>query len=213
MWARGIISSWTCRCDKTPSPITSPDLPLSQTAKDAQGFGHDAGRLLALEDPTTGDNTLGRVRPGATGHDDDEEEGEDMTEEDPLEWAYSMTRVPKIEVLVTQEVKRTEEADRQDDTQSGVSVPTKKVRESRVVRSERQEGWPSLMTTARTLPRMTLDERVGLMKICEDTQKVCGTCWKHNPGHTREECPKYELCCVTPRLALSCDVRSSLSSS
>ncbi len=56
-----------------------------------------------------------------------------MTEEDPMEWAYSMTRVPKIEVLVTQEVKRTVEADRQDDTQSGVSVLTKKVRESRVV--------------------------------------------------------------------------------
>ncbi len=88
---------------------------------------------MAREDPTTGDNTLGRVRPGATGHDNDEEEGEDKTEEDPLEWAYSMMRVPKIEVLVTQEVKHTVEADRQDDTQSGVSVPTKKARESRVV--------------------------------------------------------------------------------
>ncbi len=47
-----------------------------------------------------------------------------------------MTRVPKIEVLVTREVKRTVEADRQDDTQSGVSVPMKKARESRVVRAE-----------------------------------------------------------------------------
>ncbi len=144
MWARGIVSGWTCRCDKTPSnadllhnavveaakPTTSTDLPLGQTARDAQGFGHDAGRLLAREDPTTG------KRPGATGHDDDEEEGEDMTEEDPLEWAYSMTRVPKIEVLVTREVKRTVEADRQDDTQSGVSMPTKKARKSWVVRSE-----------------------------------------------------------------------------
>jgi len=91
---------------------------------------------LAQEDPTTGDNTLGRVRPGATEYDDDdEEEGEDAMEEDPLEWVYSMTRVPKIEVLVMQEVKRTVEADRQDDTQSGVSVPMKKARESWVVQS------------------------------------------------------------------------------
>ncbi len=35
---------------------------------------------------------------------------------------------------------------------------------------------------------MTLEERVDLMKICEEMQKVCGACWKHNPGHTREEC-------------------------
>src|SRR6266702_2131593 len=103
-----------------------------------------------------------------------------------------MTRVPKIEVLVTQEVKRTVEADRQDDTQSGVSVPTQK--ESWVIRAGQQEEWPLLMRQARGLLRMTLEERVGLMKICEDTQKVCGTCWKRNPGHTREECPKYELC-------------------
>ncbi len=192
MWARGIVSGWICRCDKEPSPTTSTDLPLGQTARDAQGFGHDAGRLLAREDSTTGNNTQGRVRPGVTGHNDDEEE--DTTEEDPLEWAYSMTCVPKIEVLVTREVKRTVEANRQDDTQSGVSVPTKKDRESWVVRTERQEGWPQLMTAAKTLPRMTLEERVGLMKIHEDTQKVCGTCWKRNPGHTREECPKYELC-------------------
>jgi len=75
------------------------------------------------------------AEPSATGHDNDEEEGED-TEEDPLEWAYSMTRVPKIEVLVTQEVKRMVETDRQDDTQSGVSVPMKKARESQVVRAE-----------------------------------------------------------------------------
>ena len=115
-------------------PTTSTDLLLGQTARDAQGFGHDAGRLLAREDSTTGGNTQGRVGPGATGHDDDEEE--DTTEEDPLEWAYSMTRVPKIEVLVTREVKRTVEADRQDDTQSGVSMPTKKARKSWVVRSE-----------------------------------------------------------------------------
>ncbi len=128
-----------------------------------------------------------------TGHDDDEEE-EGWTEEDPLEWAYSMTRVPKIEVLVTREVKRTMEADRQDDTQSGVSVPTKKARESRVVQSGRREGWLQLMTAAKTLLQVTLEERVGLMKIREDTQKVCGAYWKHNPGHTREECPKYELC-------------------
>src|SRR6266581_6608844 len=134
MWARGIVSGWTCRCDKTPSnadllhnvvveavkPTTSTDMPLGQTARDAQGFGRDAGRLLAREDPTTGKDTQVGVKPGATGHDDDEEE--DTTEEDPLEWAYSMTRVPKIEVLVTREVKRTVEADRQDDTQSGVSV-------------------------------------------------------------------------------------------
>src|SRR6266702_3125785 len=57
LWARGIVSGWTCHCDKAPSPTTSTDLPLGQTARDAQGFGHDAGRLLAREDPTTGDNT------------------------------------------------------------------------------------------------------------------------------------------------------------
>ncbi len=191
MWARGIVSGWTCHCNRTLAPTTSPDLPLGQTAKDAQSV-HDVGCLLAREDLTTGNNTLGRVRPGATGHDDDEEEGEDKTEEDPLEWAYSMTRVPKIEVLVTREVKRMVGVDRQDDTQSRVSVPMKK--ESRVVRSERQEEWPQLMTAAKTLLWMTLEERVGLMKIREDTQKVCGACWKCNPGHTREECPKYELC-------------------
>src|SRR6266702_3823584 len=49
LWARGIVSGWTCHCDRTPSPPTpSPELPLGQTAKDAQG-GHDAGRLLARE--------------------------------------------------------------------------------------------------------------------------------------------------------------------
>jgi len=107
----------------------------------------DAGWLLAQgevpSDPRCGTEAPGRGAPGATvlnNNDEEEEDATDMTEEDPLEWAYSMTRVPKIEVLVTQEVKRTVEADRQDDTQSGVSVPTKKARESRVVRSERQEG-------------------------------------------------------------------------
>jgi len=92
----------------------------------------EAGQLLARKD----DSTTGS-RPGATTNDDEEEEdATDLTEEDPLEWAYSMTHVPKIEVLVTWEVKRIVEANRQDDTQSGVSVPTKKARESRVVRSE-----------------------------------------------------------------------------
>src|SRR6266702_417641 len=120
LWARGIVSGWTCRCNRTPpSPTTFPELPLAQTAQNAQG-GHDVGRLSAREGQAG--------KPVATGHDDDEEEGEDMTEEDLLEWVYSMTRVPKVEVLVTREVKRTVEADRQDDTQSGVSVPTKKAR-------------------------------------------------------------------------------------
>jgi len=91
----------------------------------------EAGWLLARKD----DSTTGS-RPGATTNNDDkEEEATDLTEEDPLEWAYSMTHVPKIEVLVTQEVKRTMEANRQDDTQSGVSMPMKKARESRVVQS------------------------------------------------------------------------------
>ncbi len=32
LWAQGIVSSWTCYCDRTPSsPTTSPDLPLTQT--------------------------------------------------------------------------------------------------------------------------------------------------------------------------------------
>ncbi len=74
-----------------------------------------------------------KAEPGVTlTRDDDDKED---TEEDPLEWAYSMMHVPKIEVLVTQEVKRTMEANRQDDTQSGVSMPMKKARESRVVQS------------------------------------------------------------------------------
>src|SRR6266702_653399 len=169
LWARGIVSGWTCRCIRTLAPTTTYPFtsPLAQTAQNAQGL-EDAGRLLAQgEVPRCGTEAPGRGAPGATilNNDDEEEEDADLTEEDPLEWAYSMTRVPKIEVLVTREVKRTVEADRQDDTQSGVSVPTKKARESRVVRAERQEGWPSLMTTARTLPRMTLEERVDLMKI------------------------------------------------
>ncbi len=187
LWARGIVSGWTCHCDRTPSsPTTFPELPLAQTAQNAQGL-EDAGQLLARKD-----NSTTGSRPGATTNDDDEEE--DTTEEDPLEWAYSMTRVPKIEVLVTREVKRTVEANRQDDTQSGVLVPTKKARESQVIRSERQEGWPQLMTAAKTLLRMTLEERVDLMKIRKEMQKVCGACWKRNPGHTREECSKYEMC-------------------
>src|SRR6266702_4702892 len=135
LWARGIVSGWTCRCDRTPStPTTFPELPLAQTAQNAQEL-EDAGQLLARKDDSnTGDNTLGRVRPGANTNDDDEEEdATDLTEEDPLEWAYSMMRVPRIEVLVTWEVKRTVEANRQDDTQSGVSVPTKKAKESWVV--------------------------------------------------------------------------------
>ncbi len=129
LWARGIVSGWTCRCEKTSSPTTSPELPLAGPARDAQGV-HNVEQLVTREDANTGS------RPGATGHDDDEEEGEDTMEEDPLEWAYSMMRVPKIEVLVTQEVKCMEEADRQDDTQSRVSVPMKKAKESRVIRAE-----------------------------------------------------------------------------
>ncbi len=122
-----------CRCDIPPT--TSPDLPLGQTARDAQGLGHNAGCLLALEEQTG--KYAPRAEPSATltRHDDDKEE--DATEEDPLEWAYSMTCVPKIEVLVMREVKRTMEANRQDDTQSGVSVPTKKARESQVIQGGR----------------------------------------------------------------------------
>ncbi len=167
--------------------------PLAQTAKDVLMTGQDVGQLLAQEEQT-GNSAQSWAEPSATltRHDDDDEE--DTTEEDPLEWAYSMTWVPKIEVLVTQEVKRTVEADRQDDTQSGVSVPTKKARESQVVQSGRREEWPTLMKQAKTLLQMTLEERVDLMKIREETQKVCGACWQCNPGHTREECPKYEMC-------------------
>ncbi len=115
LWARGIVSGWICHCDRTPSSPTNADLlhnavveavnplnpsPLAQTVKDAQGLGHDAGRLLAQEEQTG--KYAPRAEPSATltRHNDDEEE--DTTEEDPLEWAYSMTRVPKIEVLVSQ---------------------------------------------------------------------------------------------------------------
>ncbi len=91
-----------------------------------------------------------------------------------------------------QEIKCTiEEADRQDDTQSRVLTPMK---ESQIIWWECQEEWLTLMRQARNLPQMTLEERVDLMKICKETQKVCGACWKRNPGHTREECPKYEMC-------------------
>src|SRR6266702_3747138 len=122
LWARGIVSGWTCRCDKEPSPTTTDTLTslLAQTAQNAQGL-EDAGRLLAQgevpSDPRCGTEAPGRGAPGATVLNDDEEEEDatNLTEEDPLEWAYSMTRVPKIEVLVTREVKHTVEADRQDD--------------------------------------------------------------------------------------------------
>ncbi len=108
--------------------------PLAQTVKDAQGLGHDAGRLLAQEEQTG--KYAAPAEPSVTLNDDDkEEEDADLTEEDPLEWAYSMTHVPKIEVLVMREVKHTVEANRQDDTQSGVSVPMKKARESQVIQS------------------------------------------------------------------------------
>src|SRR6266702_3704876 len=88
LWARGIVSGWTCHCDRTPSSPTNPlnPSPLAQTVKDAQGLGHDTGRLLAQEEQTG--KYAPRAEPGATGHDDEEEEGEDMTEEDPLEWCY-----------------------------------------------------------------------------------------------------------------------------
>ncbi len=113
------------------NPTNSPELPLARPAKDAQGV-HDAEQLVAREDSNAGKSPR-RDESGVTGHDDDEEE--DKMEEDPLEWAYSMTHVPKIEVLVMCEVKCTVEANRQDDTQSGVLVPMKKARESGVVQS------------------------------------------------------------------------------
>src|SRR6266702_2223120 len=84
LWAQGIVSGWTCRCNKTPStPTTSPDPPLAQTAQNAQGL-EDAGRLLVAEDSTTGTEAPGRGAPGATILNDDNEE-EDTTEEDLLE--------------------------------------------------------------------------------------------------------------------------------
>ncbi len=102
-------------------------------AKDAQGLEHDANQLLAQEEQTG--KYASRAEPSVTlkNDDDEEEDATGLTEEDPLEWAYSMTHVPKIEVLVMQEVKCTiEEANRQDDTQSGV-LRTKKARENQVV--------------------------------------------------------------------------------
>src|SRR6266702_1069707 len=69
LWARGIVSGWTCRCDKEPSPTTSTDLPLGQTARDAQRVGRDAGRLLAREDPIAGKilkKELSQVRQDTT---------------------------------------------------------------------------------------------------------------------------------------------------
>src|SRR6266581_6507619 len=54
MWARGIVSGWTCHCDRTPYiPTHSPELPLAGPAKDAQRV-HDAEQLLAREDTNAG---------------------------------------------------------------------------------------------------------------------------------------------------------------
>jgi len=116
------VSSWTCHCDAPLTSTTTNALP-QPLAGPLLAQGETPRFPTQVEDPQSG-NSAPRAVPGATLTDnDDEEEEKDLTEEDPLEWAYSMTRVPRIEVLVMQEVKHTiEGADRQDDTQSGVSM-------------------------------------------------------------------------------------------
>src|SRR6266702_1416259 len=61
LWARGIVSGWTCRCIRTLTPTTTYPFtsPLAQTAQNAQGL-EDAGRLLAQGEARCGTEAPGR---------------------------------------------------------------------------------------------------------------------------------------------------------
>jgi hypothetical protein len=49
---------------------------------------------------------------------------------------------------------------------------------------------PHLMKKAQELPRLTLLEKVVLMRSAEWTLEVCGSCWRHNPGHREPGPPR-----------------------
>jgi hypothetical protein len=53
---------------------------------------------------------------------------------------------------------------------------------------------PPLMKKAQELLPLTLLEKVALMRSTEWTPEVCGSCWRHNPGHHELECPQKERC-------------------
>jgi hypothetical protein len=53
---------------------------------------------------------------------------------------------------------------------------------------------PHLMKKAQELPRLTLLEKVALMRSAEWTPEVCGSCWRRNPGHREPDCPHREMC-------------------
>jgi hypothetical protein len=53
---------------------------------------------------------------------------------------------------------------------------------------------PPLMKKAQELPPLTLLEKVALMRSAEWTLEVCGSCWRCNPSHHKQECPQKECC-------------------
>jgi hypothetical protein len=53
---------------------------------------------------------------------------------------------------------------------------------------------PPLMKKAQELPKLTLLEKVALMRSAEWTPEICGSCWRRNPGHREQECPQKEKC-------------------
>jgi hypothetical protein len=53
---------------------------------------------------------------------------------------------------------------------------------------------PPLMKKAQELPPLMLLEKVALMRSAEWTPEVCSSCWRHNPGHRKQECPQKERC-------------------
>jgi hypothetical protein len=55
---------------------------------------------------------------------------------------------------------------------------------------------PPLMKKAQELPKLTLLEKVALMRSTEWTPEVCHRCWKSNAGHKEVDCPAYERCLV-----------------
>jgi hypothetical protein len=53
---------------------------------------------------------------------------------------------------------------------------------------------PHFMKKAQELPHLMLLEKAALMRSMEWTPEVCGSCWKHNPGHHEPDCPHWEMC-------------------
>jgi hypothetical protein len=50
------------------------------------------------------------------------------------------------------------------------------------------------MKKAQELPRLTLLEKVAMMRSAEWTPEVCSSCWRCNPGHREPDCPHREMC-------------------